>query len=171
MILRSFISRLHRKEIKFFLDGEFKGPPIYAHFDSTVKYFGNNKEGNEPWGVITDFRVYNHQLSAKQIKSLSVLREKSHLLNTFPDYNAELFREANLIPALLKALDIPFEETSIEVCRCLANLCTKSCLFPYVESCKLEIIRSGGFEKSYQFTNSLNIKLRIQASRLLVNLS
>ena len=131
-----------------------------------IKYIGNNWEGNEPFGVFCDFRIYLFLISNEKIELLANQESGTvffwdycliykYIGVSHPDYIHDIMlKETRAIVDLLKVLDTnTFNETLIEACRALANLATKRwllyCLKFYLtlDNCRIGILKEKGFEK------------------------
>lgn len=163
--------------------------PIKTTVTSPIKYIGNSKNKKEPFGVICDLRIYSLNLNPEKIKELSIYSEKKgyfllifqafiYLADNFPDQVCEVIKNSKGIEQLLNALKNPFCETQTEICRALAALATKSkniyCFIIFIQiidSCKMEIIKNGGFESICKLLNSSHMPLRIESSKALLHLS
>lgn len=61
-VIMSYSSRLNQTKLNYYLNGKLKKCLLKEKivFPSTIKYIGNCKDYDEPFGAICDLRVYNH---------------------------------------------------------------------------------------------------------------
>mmetsp|Transcript_28637 Transcript_28637/g.28271 ORF Transcript_28637/g.28271 Transcript_28637/m.28271 type:complete len:160 (+) Transcript_28637:872-1351(+) len=127
-----------------------------------MKYFGNSKAGNEPFGCIADLRIYTKTLAYSETKVLAKYNE--NVIDGLPDNMIEYVNICDGINHLIQAMANTTDIVKVELCRALANLSTKS-------SCRASILRNNGLPILIDCMNSKNEFLRVQAARCLVNLA
>jgi len=54
-------------KVVFYLDGRQTSSVITAVLSSPIKYIGNSKAGDEPFGIMSDLRVYPYILRSKVV--------------------------------------------------------------------------------------------------------
>lgn len=59
------------KKVYFYFNGEKDQGFLSTTTYHPIKYIGNNREGNEPFGVFCDFRIYLFLISDEKIKLLA----------------------------------------------------------------------------------------------------
>ncbi|CAG9315928.1 unnamed protein product [Blepharisma stoltei] len=127
-----------------------------------MKYFGNSKAGNEPFGCIADLRIYTKTLAYSETKALAKYNE--NVIDGLPDNMIEYVNICDGVSHVIQAMANATDIVKVELCHALANLSTKS-------SCRSSILRNNGLPILIDCMNTKNEFLRVQAARCLVNLA
>eukprot|EP00347_Sterkiella_histriomuscorum_P003825 403362795 len=148
-------------KITFFLDGKQTKESQTIINAKSIGYIGNAKSGNEPFGTVSDIRIYPYILKHSQIASQSKYHDE--LEYEMPDRYHLLYLEENIIDTLIERLKTDVESTIINIIRALSRLATK-------KECRSKILQCGGLETCMLFINNRSDEFKYELYKLMFNL-
>jgi len=147
--------------ITFFIDGRASSKSQYIICSEPIGYVGNSKDGQEPFGIFCDLRIFNTLLTERQVAHLAFYETDIEM--GLPDKISQQMLEHGIIDLLIEKLEVEIEETLSQVCRALANIASK-------KECRTYIMEKGVFERVMKNVNSTHEDLSHHVCRLICNL-
>ena len=153
---------VEKMEMRFYIDGSCESiTEIMADMLQPIRYIGNSRAGDEPFGVVADLKVYPYVLKANNIKMCAKYHDDLEF--DMADKFHLKFIQENICANLIKSLECGVETAVIQIIKALTRMATK-------KECRAEILAHGGLQLGFKYINHKNSILRFELWRFLANL-
>ena len=148
-------------EITAYINGTAKNENKKSYFDEAFKYFGNSRKGKNPFGVISDLRVYRRCLEKQEIKGLAI--RNINLIDGLPDKYCEYANTYDMPSVMIEMIKKERDIVRTSALQAISSMATKS-------SCRSSMLRNAIVSVLIDSIISANPLIRKHAAKCLVNL-
>jgi len=126
-----------------------------------IGFIGNCKEGNKPFGVVADLRVYPYKVSRRELTKLSVFNPEFE--KDMPDKHQIRFLEAHIPQMFIFKIEEESAATNVKILTMLSSFATK-------REGRGELLRYDILEIVLPFQKNPDPLLRLVVQKLIFNL-